>query len=224
MKKHVEDLAIDLDMDEAFVPGLRRGFAIVPVTPRSGEPDTDFRRRIRESLKAIRAAKLVTGQCDQGGERYFWAAMSESPERRRRAQFAGKAKRLVLEMEGDRGILDVQFGTGNLWYNGMRFAYRAPRRNHRRCWMDPPAKPRTPTWGHGSSTRSLRSGTRSGNHSTEAQRDSFTPKTNQPWGTCMQSPGTLGDWRLMRSSYSSRTSNESEFTPLTRHSWCSSKR
>ena len=149
VKKHVEDLAIDLDMDEAFVPGLRRGFAIVPVTPRSGEPDTDFRRRIRESLKAIRAAKLVTGQCDQGGERYFWAAMSESPERRRRAQFAGKAKRLVLEMEGDRGILDVQFGTGNLWYNGMRFAYRAPRRNHRRCWMDPPAKPRTPTWGHG---------------------------------------------------------------------------
>eukprot|EP00439_Symbiodinium_sp_Y106_P081747 s1097_g20.t2 len=116
------DLAVDLDMDEAFVPGLRRGFAIVPVTPRSGEPDIDFRRRIRESLKAIRAAKLVTGQRDQGGERYFWAAMSESPERRRRAQFAGKAKRLVLEKEGDKGILDVEFGTGNLWYNGVRFA------------------------------------------------------------------------------------------------------
>ena len=117
VKKHVEDLAIDLDMDEAFVPGLRRGFAIVPVAPRSGEPDTDFRRRIRESLKAIRAAKLVTGQRDQGGERYFWAAMSESPERRRRAQFAGKAKR------GDGG------GQGHPrrrnrqpWYNGMRFA------------------------------------------------------------------------------------------------------
>ena len=102
VKKHVEDLAVDLDMDEAFVPGLRRGFAIVPVTPRSGEPDIDFRRRIRESLKAIRAAKLVTGQRDQGGERYFWAAMSESPERRRRAQFAERLSAWCWRWRGTR--------------------------------------------------------------------------------------------------------------------------
>ena len=42
--------------------------------------------------------------------------MSETPERRRRAQFAGKAKRLILEARGDNGKLEVEFGTGNLWY------------------------------------------------------------------------------------------------------------
>ena len=85
-------------MDDAFVPGLRRGFAIVPIAHRLAESEADFRRRVRDSLKAIRTAKLVTGQRDQGGERYFWAAMSESPERR---QFAGKAKRLVGGGQGD---------------------------------------------------------------------------------------------------------------------------
>ena len=44
------------------------------------------------------------------------AAMSETPERRRRAQFAGKAKRLILESGGDNGKLEVEFGAGNLWY------------------------------------------------------------------------------------------------------------
>ena len=48
--------------------------------------------------------------------------MSESPERRKRAQFAGKVKRLILEMDGDRDTLDVEFGTGNLWYGGTRIA------------------------------------------------------------------------------------------------------
>ena len=51
----------DLDTDEASVPGLRRGFAIVPIGPRPGEQTGDFRRRIRDSLQQIREAKIVTG-------------------------------------------------------------------------------------------------------------------------------------------------------------------
>ncbi|CAE7554898.1 SMC1 [Symbiodinium sp. CCMP2592] len=92
-KEHIASLEIDLDTEEAFVPGLRRGFAIVPVNNRSGESDMDFR-----------------------------AAMSESPERRKRAQFAGKVKRLVLELDGDKRQLDVEFGTGNIWHGQVRVA------------------------------------------------------------------------------------------------------
>ena len=37
-------------------------------------------------------------------ERESWAAISESPERRERARFAGKIKRLILEMEGGEAL------------------------------------------------------------------------------------------------------------------------
>ena len=49
-------------------------------SPTAAGNDADFRRRIRDSLRRIREAKVVTGQRPQGGSRYFWAAMSESPE------------------------------------------------------------------------------------------------------------------------------------------------
>ena len=85
VKQHVVELQIDLDMEEAFVPGLRRGFAVVPIAPREGEGQWSFQSRIRESLKHIRESKVITGQKPQGGDRCFWAAMSESPERRKRS-------------------------------------------------------------------------------------------------------------------------------------------
>ena len=37
VKQHVEELEIDIDMADSFVPGLRRGFAIVPIAPRAGK-------------------------------------------------------------------------------------------------------------------------------------------------------------------------------------------
>eukprot|EP00439_Symbiodinium_sp_Y106_P023128 s4906_g2.t2 len=117
-----KELEIDIDMADSFVPGLRRGFAIVPIAPRAGEDQSTFRSRIRDSLRHIREAKVITGQKPQGGDRHFWAAISETPERRKRAQFAGKIKRLVLESEGDKHKLDVEFGTGNVWYNSVKIA------------------------------------------------------------------------------------------------------
>ena len=122
VKKHLTELQCDLDLGDAFVPGLRRGFAIVPIGPRRDEAIFDYRRRIREVLQRVREAKIVTGARPQGGERHLWAAMSESPERRRRAQFAGKVKRLILEESGDRSKLKVEFGTGNVWYSKVRIA------------------------------------------------------------------------------------------------------
>ena len=121
-KHNLTELRIDLDLAPMFVPGLRRGFAILPVEPRSGEDQQTFRGRIREALKTVRAAKIVAGQKPQGGDRFFFAAMSETPERRRRAQFAGKVKRLILEAEGNPRLLEVEFGTGNLWYDTQKIA------------------------------------------------------------------------------------------------------
>ena len=36
--------------------------------------------------------------------------------------FAGKIKRLILEMDGDIRRMDVEFGAGNVWYNSTKVA------------------------------------------------------------------------------------------------------
>ena len=73
VKEHIERLQVDLDLQEAFVPGLRRGFAIIPINPRDGETQDSFRNRIRSALRQIREARIVAGDRPEGGTRYFWA-------------------------------------------------------------------------------------------------------------------------------------------------------
>lgn len=122
VKQHVAQLQVDLDMDDAFVPGLRRGFAILPLQPRDGEDHATHRGRVQEALRTIRAAKIITGPRPEGGNRYFFATMSQPLERRRRAQFAGKIKRLILEAGGRAQALEVEYGTANIWYNAVKVA------------------------------------------------------------------------------------------------------
>ena len=121
VKQHVEELEIDIDM-AGFVPRTTPRIRDRSDRPRAGEDQSTFRSRIRDGLRHIREAKVITGQKPQGGDRHFWAAISETPERRKRAQFAGKIKRLILESEGDKHKLDVEFGTGNVWYNSVKIA------------------------------------------------------------------------------------------------------
>ena len=49
-------------------------------------------------------------------------AISQPPERRKRAQLAAKTKRLILEMEGDARQLEVEWSTGSVWYRQRRIA------------------------------------------------------------------------------------------------------
>ncbi|CAE7364888.1 unnamed protein product [Symbiodinium sp. CCMP2592] len=122
VKQHLSELNVNLDVDKAFVPGLRRGFALVPLTKLEGESDDEQRARVQEILRTVRAAKIVTGQRPEGGNRYFFAALSQSPERRRRAQLAGKVKRFIIEEGGDPRKIEVEYGTANLWYNTVKIA------------------------------------------------------------------------------------------------------
>ena len=48
--------------------------------------------------------------------------MSQSPERRKRAQLAGKIKRLIIEEGGDPRLIEIEYGTASLWYNGVKIA------------------------------------------------------------------------------------------------------
>ena len=85
------------------------------------------------------------GTRPEEGNRFLFATMSQSPERRKRAQLAGKVKRLIIEEGGDPNHIEVEFGTANLWYNSIKLASGLPppqKEPHRRrlagCTLAPP--------------------------------------------------------------------------------------
>ena len=95
------------------------------MTKSEGETDQDLRDRTQGVLRLIvRSAKIVTGQRPEGGDRFLFARMSQCPERRKRAQFAGKIKRLIIEEGGDPQLIEVEYGTAKLWYNRIKVCSR----------------------------------------------------------------------------------------------------
>ena len=65
VKQHVEELGIDIDMADSFVPRTTPRIRDRSDRPRAGEDQSTFRSRIRDSLRHIREAKVITGQKPQ---------------------------------------------------------------------------------------------------------------------------------------------------------------
>ena len=122
-KDAVTALQLDVDMEEAFVPGVRRGYLVIPYAARSTETEGNMHSRLSAAIQKVRQANQATGATNQDGSvKRLWMAYSQTPERRRRARYAGKVKRLVLEQGGDKSNPQVEFATGTLWYQGRRIA------------------------------------------------------------------------------------------------------
>ena len=119
----LRQLQVDLDYQDIFVPGIRRGFALIPLKgPRDGEGGEEHRRRVQTAITQVRNAKLQTGHYrqDTGQPRYMYLTISQPPERRMRAKLAAKVKRCILELGGRHEHLEVEFATGTVWYRGTR--------------------------------------------------------------------------------------------------------
>ena len=99
-KAMVAQLRLDIDFGEAFVPGIRRGYAIVPYTTRPGETEGQCQERLRESMTRVRQANILTGDDGPQGPRRLWLNFSQPVDRRKRPILAGKLKRAVLEAGG----------------------------------------------------------------------------------------------------------------------------
>ncbi|CAE7546588.1 unnamed protein product, partial [Symbiodinium necroappetens] len=85
-----------------FVPGIRRGYAILPIPENPGETAESRRSRIQEVISKVRGANVILGERRDGGTRKVWIAMSQPPERRRRSRMAAKVKRLYLSLGGGK--------------------------------------------------------------------------------------------------------------------------
>ena len=121
-KKLIQELRLDLDTEDIFVPGVRRGFAIVPYGARSGEGPEALRNRVQGAMAKVKAANYVV----PGRPRQVWLVPSRSPAERRRSALAGKTKRLILQLSTDAGgpapSLEVEWGSGTVWLQGTRVA------------------------------------------------------------------------------------------------------
>ncbi|CAE7342434.1 PLRG1 [Symbiodinium sp. CCMP2592] len=103
-----------------FVPGVRRGYAILPVDERIGETWERRKTRIQDTINKVRAANVQLGQRPDGTSRKVWIALSQPPEKRRRARLAAKVKRLYLSLGGEKSILQMEYGSGSAWINAQK--------------------------------------------------------------------------------------------------------
>ncbi|CAE7930271.1 unnamed protein product, partial [Symbiodinium necroappetens] len=121
-KAILKDLQADVDLEDAFVPGLRRGYIIVPMVARPQETGEEMRGRIQQAVLRVRTANIELGTKEDGSPSRLWMAVSQPPERRKKAQLAAKTKRLLLELHGDHGRLDVEWSTGSVWHKDVKVA------------------------------------------------------------------------------------------------------
>ena len=121
-KDAVKNLQLDVDMEEAFVPGIRRGYLVVPYGPRNRESDGATHGRLTAAIQKVRQARQATGALNPDGQpKNLWLAYSQTPERRKRARYAGKVKRLLLEQGADKEDLCYRTSATRPIHHQIRF-------------------------------------------------------------------------------------------------------
>ena len=120
--KYVAELRLDLDMRDRFVPGLRRGYAIIPLHRKEGESEGDQRQRVQHCIRHVRNANLTVGTKDNGAPSKLFLNISQPPEKRRKVQVAAKCKRLLMEQGALAADVEVEYATGQVWLTGTRLA------------------------------------------------------------------------------------------------------
>ena len=109
VKQHLSELRCDLDLEDVLVPGIRRGFAIVPIAPRTwNQRQTSIEEYEKLSKPSVRqnssrgpVHKEGTDTCGQLRVR----ARNGDAE----LNLRGKVKRLILEASGDLRQLGVDW-------------------------------------------------------------------------------------------------------------------
>ena len=116
------DLQLQLNMTEAFVPGVRRGFVLIPLTPQEGESEEAMRQRTQACIRRVNGANISLGRKADGNPAKLWLTVSQPPERRRRAALAGKVKRLIIEAGGAGTLarIEPEWATGTVWFRNSK--------------------------------------------------------------------------------------------------------
>ena len=110
-------LASQLDLSRMFVPGPRRGFALIPLAERGAPLTHPLLLATNTLLQQFRSHRLKTTS-----GRNIFLTWSVPPEMRKKAAFAGKVKRCVMTMVQDPPPVEVEWRAGSVWAQGVRIA------------------------------------------------------------------------------------------------------
>ena len=110
-------IADQFDLSRLFVPGPRRGFALLPLAEKGSLLTHAQVLTTNTLLQQFRAHRPTT----QAGRDIF-LAWSVPPEMRKKATFAGKVKRCVLSMASSPPAIETEWRAGSVWVQGVRVA------------------------------------------------------------------------------------------------------
>ena len=78
------DLKLEISLQDAFVPGVRRGFVLILLKPRADETEEEMRQRAQACIRRVSQAGVDLGAKPDGNRSKLWLAVSQPPEKRRR--------------------------------------------------------------------------------------------------------------------------------------------
>ena len=118
-KKALSDTGIadQFDLNRLFVPGPRRGFALLPLAEKGTLLTQAQVLATNSLLQQFRSHQPTT----EAGRNVF-LAWSVPPEMRKKATFAGKVKRCVLSVAAAPPTIEIEWRAGSVWVQGVRVA------------------------------------------------------------------------------------------------------
>ena len=131
VQNFIREKQLPLPVDEVFVPGRQRGFAVVPLQVRESDVAGAMFRKAIEAVETTRRLQIKSGhKTKDGKDMVIWAAVSQPPEVRRKARLLAKTKRAILEgfesagQLGDTDALQVRadYRRGAVLIDGVKVA------------------------------------------------------------------------------------------------------
>ena len=98
-----------------FVPGFKRGYAIVPIPQRFGETEDQRREIVQSTLQKVRRANVMLGVTLFRGTPSYGCPCHSRQRGGKRPDWRARSRHA-----GDGG--EVEFPTGSVWYNQQRLS------------------------------------------------------------------------------------------------------
>ena len=111
-KQLLQNLSVDLDIGEIFVPGVHRGYALIPVPDRPGEAHEDKRKRIQAAISRVRKAAVEVGTKPTGDHSLHGLHCHKARSAGDAPNWRGKSNAFGSAMGEHRGGLKLSSGQG----------------------------------------------------------------------------------------------------------------
>ena len=119
-KQLLQNLSVDLDIGEIFVPGIRRGYALIPVPDRPGEPPDEKRKRVQTAISRVRQAAVEVGTKPRGSHNSHGSHCRKAQSADDVRSWPGKSNDFGSARRVHRGGLKSSLETGSTWINNVK--------------------------------------------------------------------------------------------------------